>query len=104
MARFLMMWWCDRTARSIELVEAAVTQGDGAVSIKLAPFRALFILAVTATYCSVLAGALGILNANLAAIVGLAASTVAALSALAFSVLWNREWRRKHAGLSPRRG
>jgi len=73
------------------------------MNIRAATFRlveVLFIAAMMVTYGSIGAGILGILDARSISFVALGAWVIGALAALAFSLLWNREWRRTHPNVS----
>jgi len=73
------------------------------MNIRAASFRlveVLFIAAMIVTYGGIGAGILGILDARSISLVALAATVIGALAALAFSLLWNREWRRTHPNVS----
>jgi hypothetical protein len=77
------------------------------MSITAASFRVakiLFMVAMSVTYAGLVAGIAGLLDGEFASLTALGASIVGALAALAFSVLWNREWRRTHQPLALRRG
>jgi hypothetical protein len=80
---------------------------DVPMNVRATPLRlikALFTAAMIVTYGGLVAGIVGLLNAKSVALVALAASVVGALAALAFSVLWNWEWRRSHPRLMVTRG
>jgi hypothetical protein len=64
--------------------------------------RLIFLAALTVSFASVIGGLIGWGDGPLISFIGLAAAILAAIAALAFSTVWDWEWRRAHPDHLPR--